>query len=146
VLPAVAIAAMLCGAGSATAVTLLVVRDGQPPTQRYEVRVSLNVAATAEQKAAVESDLSARYPTGTVRLESREEAYENFKEVYKDAPDLVRTVAPSSLPESFLVTTTANAFDCAVLSPVERMDGVEDVRVRRLADGGRPDAAILGCP
>ncbi|MCW6003431.1 permease-like cell division protein FtsX [Micromonospora sp. CPCC 205371] len=147
VLAGVTIVAMLAGAGGATAVTLLIVRDEQPQTARqYEVQVFLDVAATAEQKAAVESDLSARYPAGAIRLQTREEAYENFKQVYKDDPDLLRSVEPSSLPESFVVTTTATGFDCAALSPVERMDGVDEATVRRLDDSGRPDALILGCP
>ncbi|MDQ7907498.1 permease-like cell division protein FtsX [Phytohabitans sp. ZYX-F-186] len=146
-LPAVVVAAMLCGAGAATAVTLLVVRDEQPQsTREYEVRVILDVDLPAEQKAAVESALSSRYPADTIGLETREEAYQRFKETYKDDPDLVESVRPESLPESFVVTTTVEAFDCAALSPVERMDGVEAIRVWQPAAAGRPCAVLLDCP
>jgi cell division protein FtsX len=146
-LPALAVAAMLCGAGAAGAVTILVVRDEQPPsTRQYEVQLFLEVDATVEQKAAVESALSSRYPAGTIRVESSEEAYQRFKETYKDEPDLVEKVRPDSFPESFLVNTTAEVFDCAALSPVERMEGVGSIRVWQLAVAGRPRAVVLDCP
>lgn len=146
-LPALAVAAMLCGAGTASAVTFLVVRDdrGSQPAREYEVRVFLDVDTTAEQKAAVQAALSSRYP-GTIRVETREEAYQRFKELYKNEPDLVEKVRPDSFPESLLVTTTAKVFDCAALAPVARMDGVDSARVWQLAAGERPRAAVLDCP
>jgi FtsX extracellular domain len=108
-LPALAVAAMLCGAGAASA-------------------------------------LSSRYPAGTIRVETGEEAYQRFKELYKNEPDLIEKVRPESLPESLLVTTTAKVFDCAVLAPVARMDGVASAQVWQLAAGERPRAAVLDCP
>lgn len=148
VLAAAAGTAMLCGAGAATLVTLLVMRgDDQPQTaQRYEVRVILDMDATAAQKAAVESMLSSRYPGGPIRLESRPEAYERFKDVFKDRPDLLRDIRPEAMAESLLAVTTTKGFDCAALSPVEGVDGVDAVHVRRLADAGHPDAVLLDCP
>lgn len=147
-LPALAVAALLCGAGAASAVTFLVVRDdaGAPSARQYEVRVFLDVEATAEQKAAVESALSSRYPAGTIRVETREQAYQRFKELYKDEPDLLEAVRPDSFPESLLVTTTAKVFDCAALAEVERMDGVGSANVWQLAAGERPRAMVLDCP
>ncbi|GAA3730618.1 hypothetical protein GCM10022225_10560 [Plantactinospora mayteni] len=143
---AVALAAMLVGA-LATAATLFAMRDDQPqPQHRYEVRVRLDVAATADQKAVVESSLSTRYPTGAVRTESRDEAYERFKELFKDQPDLLYSVRPDSLPESLLVVTAGRLFDCAGLAAVEGMPGVDGIIVRQLPAVGRPDAVLLNCP
>jgi cell division protein FtsX len=148
VLLAVAVAAMLCGAGAATAVTVLVLRNDQAPqTHRYEVRALLEADATTEEKAAVESTLSTLYPGGTIRVESRDEAYQRFREVFKDDAELLNTVQPSDLSESLLLTTEAKTpFDCAALSPVERTDGVDAVRVRQLGAGGRPTAIVMDCP
>ncbi|MGN9913886.1 permease-like cell division protein FtsX [Phytohabitans sp. LJ34] len=147
-LAALAVAALLCGAGLASAVTFLVMRDdaGPGPAREHEVRVFLDVDATAEQKAAVESALSSRYPGGTIRVETREQAYQRFKELYKDEPDLVEKVRPDSFPESLLVTTTAKVFDCAGLAAVAEMDGVGSATVWQLAAGERPRAMILDCP
>ncbi|PZG01524.1 hypothetical protein C1I99_06880 [Micromonospora deserti] len=146
VLAAVALAAMLVGA-IATTVVLFSMRDGQPqPQNGYEVRVSLEVDVTAEQKGAVESALSTRYPADGVERESREEAWERFKELFKDQPDLIRSASPSAMPESFRVVTVSQVFDCAALAPVERMPGVDKIIVRQLADGRHPGAVVLNCP
>ncbi|MGI5212725.1 permease-like cell division protein FtsX [Plantactinospora sp. CA-290183] len=146
-LAAVAVLAMLVGAGAATAVVLAFAPDGPPrPQQRYETRVTLTMDATAEQKAAVEAALTARYPADGVRLESRAETWERFREVFKDDPELLDRVRPDDLPESFLVRSGGRVFDCAGLAPVERLPGVDQIRVRQLAAGGLPDADLLGCP
>lgn len=79
-------------------------------------------------------------------METREEAYQRFKELYKDEPDLVEKVRPESFPESLLVTTTAKVFDRAALAPVAQMDGVGSARVWQLAVGEHPRAAVLDCP
>ncbi|MEO3924346.1 permease-like cell division protein FtsX [Micromonosporaceae bacterium B7E4] len=146
VVAVVALAAMLVGA-LATAATLFAIRDDQPqPQHRYEVRVRLDLAATAEQKTVVESALSTRYPADAIRTESRAEAYERFKELFKDQPDLLESVRPDSLPESLLVVTVGRLFDCAALAAVKGMTGVDGIIVRQLAAVGRPDAVLLNCP
>jgi hypothetical protein len=147
VLVVAAVAAMLAGACAATAVTVLVVRDEPPQeTHRYEVRVALEAEATAEQKLAVQAALTSTYPAGTVRLETREEAFERFKERFKGQPEEIAGIPLEAMAESFVTATTAQAFDCSALSPVEPMEGVDIVHVRRLASPGQPEAAVLDCP
>jgi cell division protein FtsX len=146
VLVAVAVVAALVGAGVATALTIGATRDDPLPERRYQVRATLDTDATPEQTAAIHSAMSSRFPTGTLRVESREEALERFRETFKDQPDLLEKVGPESLPESLLLATAGKGFDCAALAPVEEMDGVSMVRVWQLAGDGRPDAMILDCP
>jgi cell division transport system permease protein len=146
VLVAVAVVAALVGAAIATVSTIGAVRDEPLPERRYEVRATLDTAATSEQTAAVQAAMTSRFPTGTIRVESREEALQRFRETFKDQPELLEKVGPESLPESLVLATAGKGFDCAALEPVERMDGVSMVRVRQLAGGGRPDATILDCP
>ncbi len=58
---------------------------------------------TQEQRDALQKDLSATPQVQDVFYESKADAYERFKEQFKDSPDLVDNVSPDALPESFRV-------------------------------------------
>jgi cell division protein FtsX len=135
----VAVAATLIGALIATGVTLMVDRD-EP--NRYTIRVFLTQDVTAEQKADVERVLASMRPVDGVSFESREQAYENFKSLYKDNPGIADTVRPDSLPESFLITTAGEAFACERLAPLRTLAGVEEIQVIQLPAKRRPGAII----
>ncbi|WP_158554022.1 permease-like cell division protein FtsX [Micromonospora deserti] len=142
VLAAVALAAMLVGAGAAATSFLVLVQDGQQ--DRYVVTVFLGADVTAEQKEAVESALSARYPVDGVRLDSAEETWERYREQYKDTLDL-DDETPEGVSESFRVETTGEVFDCAALSPVGRMAGVRMISVVQPPAEGRPYTLLVDC-
>ncbi|MFC6017049.1 permease-like cell division protein FtsX [Plantactinospora solaniradicis] len=143
VLAAVAAAAMLVGAAIATTVLLVVVQVGQPE-QRYEVGVILDLDVTAEQKSTIEAALAALRPVDGIRLQSREETWEKFKEQYKDQPDLLNSAQPGSMPESFRLRSTGKTFDCGALAPVRKLSGVDEITVFQLPADGRP-GAIVDC-
>jgi cell division transport system permease protein len=72
---------------------------------RVEVSIFLKADITDEQRSALDQQLRADplVATNGVTYESREEAYNNFKQLYRDSPDLVESVKPDTLPESFRV-------------------------------------------
>ncbi|MBE1488152.1 permease-like cell division protein FtsX [Plantactinospora soyae] len=141
VLAGVAAVAMLVGAAIATTVLLVVVQVGQAQ-HRYEVGVLLDLDATAEQKDVIKSALTALRPVDGIRLQSREETWERFKEQFKDQPDLVNAARPESMPESFRLRSTGKTFDCEALTPVRRLPGVDEITVLQLPADGRPGAVI----
>jgi cell division transport system permease protein len=60
-------------------------------------------AVTQAQRESIRADLEAMPEVKSVRYESQQAAYENYKRLFKDTPDLVRNVDPSALPEGFIV-------------------------------------------
>jgi len=81
--------------------------------QQVDVTVFLKTTGTTqEQKDALQSSLSSDELVQTVTFETKEQAYERFKEIYASAPDLVSQTRPDSLPESFRVKLKdSNTFD-----------------------------------
>ncbi|WP_200210672.1 permease-like cell division protein FtsX [Micromonospora coerulea] len=137
----VAAVAMLVGALAATTVVLVIGRGDQ---HQYAVNVFLNKDVTAEQKAAIESALDALEPVESIRFESREQAWQHFKEMFKDSPDMIAQASADAMPESFRLTTKGREFDCARLVPIRRLPGVDEIQVIQRPTKGKPGAAV-GC-
>jgi cell division transport system permease protein len=70
---------------------------------KVEVSIFLRNDVTAEQRDGLQSDLKADPLVREVTYESSEQAYDNFKKLYADAPDLVESVKADTLPQSFRV-------------------------------------------
>jgi cell division transport system permease protein len=70
---------------------------------RVEVSIFLKADITADQRSALDGELRADPLVDNVEYESKEQAYENFTQLYRDSPDLVESVKPDTLPESFRV-------------------------------------------
>lgn len=70
---------------------------------QIEVAIFLNNDVTDQQRTAVDQALKGDPLVAQVIYESKEQAYEKFKTMYADAPDLVNAVKPGQLPESFRV-------------------------------------------
>lgn len=137
----VAAVAMLVGALAATTVVLFVSRADQ---RQYAVNVFLTQDVTAEQKTAIESALHALEPVEAIRFESREQAWQRFKEMFKDSPDMIAQASADAMPESFRLTTKGREFDCARLVPIRRLPGVDEIQVIQRPTKEKPGAAV-GC-
>ncbi|HET6214546.1 MAG TPA: permease-like cell division protein FtsX [Micromonosporaceae bacterium] len=59
--------------------------------------------------------------------ESKNQAYENFKEMFKDAPDLVASVHPDTLPSAYRITVRDLAAARIVIARFQSSPGVSDV-------------------
>jgi cell division protein FtsX len=137
----IAVLGMLVGAAATTGVFLVVNR---PRAHRYDVTVFLKRDATAEQKTAIESALHTLHPDGAIDLETRDEAYARFKEIFKDAPDLVQSTKAESLPESYRLVVRANAFPCPPVQTIDKLPGVDDIQIVQPATAaGQPGMEIL---
>lgn len=136
----VGVAALLVGAAIAT-VTVLAVGDGTKQ-HRYDVTMFLGNDTTTPQKDAIRTALNQLHPVDGIRFEDREQAYARFKEMFKDRPDLVNSIKPESLPESFRLTTSGTEFDCPALNTIRRLPGVDDVVVVQPAVQGHPGVEV----
>ncbi|PRY51123.1 cell division protein FtsX [Geodermatophilus tzadiensis] len=70
-----------------------------------KVQVSIFLAddVTAEQRSAIEAQLSDSPEVAGYLYESKEEAYERFQQQFSQQPELVENTPPDALPESFRV-------------------------------------------
>ncbi len=69
--------------------------------ENIEVSIFLETDATEEQKTVIQAQLDADPLIESVTYVNKEEAYEAFKEMFRDSPDLVSAVGPEALPESY---------------------------------------------
>jgi cell division transport system permease protein len=81
--------------------------------QQVEVTVFLKSQGTTQvQKDELATDIKADPLVESSIFESKDQAYQRFKEIYASAPELVAQTKPDSLPESFRVKLKdPNSFD-----------------------------------
>lgn len=70
---------------------------------KIQVSVFLTNDITDAQRTALHDTLAADPLVATVFHESKAEAYQHFSEQFRGSPDLVASITPQSLPESFRV-------------------------------------------
>ncbi|MGZ4592210.1 MAG: permease-like cell division protein FtsX [Actinomycetes bacterium] len=85
---------------------------------------------TDEQRSAIEADLRSLPQVETVYYESKQEAYQHFKEQFGNSP-ISQAVTPDSLPESFRVKLKNPTQYAIVASAFEGRPGVEQVEDQR---------------
>jgi cell division protein FtsX len=100
---------------------------GQAAQAETEVAVFLRSDVTDRQRADLDESLRTDPRVRQVRYESKEASYEKFKQMYRDAPDLVAAVKPSHLPEAFRITMAWPSERLALKEELEQRPGVETV-------------------
>ena len=63
----------------------------------------MNTAATAEQIKAMEKTLDSSPQVGEFDFYDSARSYDEFKRLFRDQPDLVNTIKPEDLPQSFRI-------------------------------------------
>jgi len=97
-----AISLTLLGAGGLLYVQIQETKDVL--RGKVEVQLFLNDDASNEQRDALRKKLdSDKKLVRDVSFESKEQAYQRFKELFKNSPDFVAGVQPEALPASFRV-------------------------------------------
>jgi cell division transport system permease protein len=96
-----------------------------------EVSIFLQDDITQQQQAQLESDLAASPVVQDVSFESKEQAYENFQELFEDDQALLESVSPEVLPASFRVELTNPERFQVVAQNFSDRSGVEEVRDQR---------------
>lgn len=71
--------------------------------EQVEVSIYLEKSIDDAQRSAIKAQLDGDPLVKSVLWETKEMAYENFKEQFRDAPDLVNAIGADELPESFRV-------------------------------------------
>lgn len=116
---------------------------GGPPPMPARISAVLDARDPVEP-AQLEQRIRALTGVTKVELVSKEQAYERFKEQFKDQPDLLEGTRPESLPASFEVTVAAA--DVALAEAVElaiaAFDGVASAYIS--ADGLVADQEQVG--
>ncbi len=88
-------------------------------------------AVTEEQRTQIEADLNALPEVDTVFYESQQEAYDRFREQFKNNPAILENVTADVLPESFRVKLTNPEDFAVVYSAFNGRPGVEQVQDQR---------------
>jgi cell division transport system permease protein len=93
-----------------------------------ELEIFMNVEATDSQVAAVREELSSdRDLVASFKFLSKQDAYEEFKRIFQDQPDLVENVDPESLPESFRVVPREAELTATIANRFSGRAGVDEV-------------------
>ncbi|MFY1636144.1 permease-like cell division protein FtsX [Solwaraspora sp. WMMB335] len=102
---------------------------------QIEVSIFLVSDVSEEQRTSLQSSLDADPLIATVTYESKEEAYSRFRTLYEDAPDLVNSVKPEQLPESFRIKLVNPEEYQAIFDKYNGTEGIDEiVDQRRLLD------------
>ena len=98
-----------------------------------EFSVYMNVDATPDQSAAIERELERSPDVKNVIYVSQEEAYEEFKVLFSDSPDMVDNVSADVLPPSYRVVPAIDDAD-AITALGKRFEGKPGVKEVVLAE------------
>jgi len=101
-------------------------RSAAPGCRPTTATAFLRGDVTAEQRERIGAVLRASPEVSAVHFESRADAYENFKQLYADAPELVDSVRPDTLPESWRFTLACTG-DIGAMRQRLALPGVDDV-------------------
>lgn len=94
---------------------------------KIEVSIFLTGDVQPEQRANLENQLKEDPLVKTYYYESKEQAYEKFKKLFADAPDLVNAVKSDGLPESFRVQLKDPEKFQEVSNRYATSEGVEEI-------------------
>jgi cell division transport system permease protein len=99
--------------------------------------VYMNPAATQEQIDAVARELDDSPGVETVDFYDKERSYEEFQRLFEEQPDLVSTITPEDLPQSFRIKPSSSDADVvtALGDTLEAKEGV--LRVEYAAEFAR---------
>ncbi|MEH1128501.1 permease-like cell division protein FtsX [Micromonospora sp. CPCC 206061] len=103
--------------------------------KNIEVAIFLDAEVTDAQRSELKTQLEGDPLVREVIYESKQQAYEKFKTMYADAPDLVNAVKEGQLPESFRVRLNNPEQFKQIFDKYENTEGIETiVDQRRLLD------------
>jgi cell division transport system permease protein len=95
---------------------------------KVEVSIFLKPDYTDDQRKALADALAAdplvKQP---VTFETKDQAYQKFKQQFKDAPDLVKATKPESLPASFRVSLKDPQKYQTIYDQYKGKDGIDDI-------------------
>ncbi|GAA3347820.1 permease-like cell division protein FtsX [Amorphoplanes nipponensis] len=92
-----------------------------------EVSIFLREDVTDAQRATIEQAITSSPLVAEKVYETREQAFEKFKVLWRDSPDFVKSVTPDSLPESWRVKLKDPEQYEAFHAQIEGTPGIQDI-------------------
>ena len=92
-----------------------------------EVSIFLREDVSEAQRAAITQAIDTNPLVLNKEYESREQAFEKFKVLWRDSPDFVKSVGPDSLPESFRVKLKDPEQYEAFADQIKGLPGIQDI-------------------
>ena len=109
---------------------LMYMQVDQMKTYYYgEIQVSifLREDVSEAQRAAITQAIDTNPLVASKTYETREQAFEKFKVLWRDSPDFVKSVGPDSLPESFRVKLKDPEQYQGFADQIQGMAGIQDI-------------------
>ncbi|MEE6257297.1 permease-like cell division protein FtsX [Plantactinospora sonchi] len=92
-----------------------------------EVSIFLDAAITEQQRTELQAELEGNSLVREVKHETKEEAYERFKQLFADSPDLVNAVQADKLPESFRINLKNPEQYQQIFDQYKDKEGIDDI-------------------
>jgi cell division transport system permease protein len=124
----ITVAVSLCVLGGALLLSRLVDHGTQRWKDGVELEIFMNVKATQGQIEAMNRALKADKDVRSFRYLTKQDAYNEFKNLFRDQPDLVRTTTPDALPPSFRVAPSRAELTQTVAERYQASPGVDEVK------------------
>ena len=92
-----------------------------------EVSIFLREDVTEAQRTAISQAIDGNPLVESKTYESREDAFEKFKVLWRDSPDFINSVGPDSLPESYRVKLKDPEQYAAFADQMKGQQGIQDI-------------------
>jgi cell division transport system permease protein len=96
--------------------------------QKVEISAYFREDASSGEIEQLTRDLDEMPTVKDVTFISKEEAFEEYKEIYKDQPEFWQNIPPDSLPQSLRISLTDADFTEEVASSIRGAPGLDEVR------------------
>jgi cell division transport system permease protein len=96
--------------------------------QKVEISAYFRENASTGEISQLTSELDQMPTVKDVTFISKEEAFEEYKEIYKDQPEFWQNIPPDSLPQSLRISLTDADFTEEVASSIRGAPGLDEVR------------------
>jgi cell division transport system permease protein len=92
-----------------------------------EVSIFLREDVSDAQRTAINQAIDSNPLVESKTYETREQAFEKFKVLWRDSPDFINSVGPDSLPESFRVKLKDPEQYAVFAKQMEGQQGIQDI-------------------
>jgi cell division transport system permease protein len=92
-----------------------------------QVSIFLREDVTDAQRTAINQAIDSNPLVASKEYETREQAFEKFKVLWRDSPDFIKSVGPDSLPESFRVKLKDPEQYKTFADQIQGQQGIQDI-------------------
>jgi cell division transport system permease protein len=124
----ITVAVSLCVLGGALLLSRLVDHGTQQWKNGVELEIFMNIHATDNQIQSLTRALAHDRDVKSAHYLTKEDAYREFKRLFRDQPDLVQTTDAAALPSSFRVAPAKAELTQTVADRYQTQPGVDEVK------------------